>query len=210
MSKEKQEIIEVQETMNIYEKLTHLQNELKAPKNQYNSFGKYSYRNAEDILEAVKPLLKKYNLAMWVQDDIEVIGDRFYVRAVVKLRNTENSEELETSAYAREELSKKGMDGSQVTGASSSYARKYALNALFAIDDTKDADFSNTHDEEPKKQPTKQNASKATKKQVDLIMNLYDPSDIEVMLERLNKNALTDLTVTEASKMISHKKGETK
>lgn len=120
------------------EKLTSVQAELKAPKGQYNSFGKYKYRNCEDILEAVKPLLAKNGLSLVISDDIVPLGDRFYVKATARLTDGENI--LETSAYAREEESKKGMDASQVTGAASSYARKYCLNGLFLIDDTKDAD----------------------------------------------------------------------
>lgn len=133
------------EKKNIYEKLLAIQCELKAPKNQYNAFGKYKYRNAEDILEAVKPLCKSHKIGMCMSDEIVEIGDRFYVKAVVAIRNTENLEELPVavSAYARECFEKKGMDESQITGAASSYARKYALNGLFCIDDTKDADSHN-------------------------------------------------------------------
>ena len=112
--------------------------ELKAPKNQRNAFGNYNYRSCEDILEAVKPLLKKYNLLMTITDDIVEIGGRVYVRAQVYVSN---EKEFKTShAFAREPESKKGMDESQITGAASSYARKYALNGMFLIDDSKDAD----------------------------------------------------------------------
>lgn len=127
--------------MSIYEKLTQLQNELKAPKGQRNSFGNYNYRSAEDILEAVKPLLGKYNLTQIISDDIELIGDRYYIKATVTLVNNENAEEkISVTALARESQVKKGMDESQITGTASSYARKYALNGLYAIDDTKDSD----------------------------------------------------------------------
>ena len=131
--------------MNIYEKLTEVQNELKAPKSRYNSFGKYNYRSCEDILEAVKPLLKSKKLAMTVKDEVYSVGDRFYIMAVVTVFDCESEEKITTTAYAREDNEKKGMDGSQITGSSSSYARKYALNGMFAIDDTKDADSWNTH-----------------------------------------------------------------
>lgn len=132
--------------MNIYEKLLGVQGELKAPKSQYNSFGKYSYRNCEDILEAVKPLLREYKLVLFLSDEIVEKGSRVYVMARATLVNVENPEEkLCATAYAREEEEKKGMDGSQVTGAASSYARKYALNGLFDIDDTKDSDTTNQH-----------------------------------------------------------------
>ena len=124
--------------MEFIEKIVAIQSELKAPKGQYNSFGKYNYRSCEDILELVKPLLAKHGLVLTIQDSIDLIGDRFYVKATATI--TDGKEQLSTSAYARESLDKKGMDASQVTGATSSYARKYALNGLLAIDDTKDAD----------------------------------------------------------------------
>lgn len=124
--------------MEFIEKIVAIQSELKAPKGQYNSFGKYNYRSCEDILEGVKPLLAKHGLVLTIQDSIDLIGDRFYVKATATI--TDGKEKLSTSAYARESLDKKGMDASQVTGATSSYARKYALNGLLAIDDTKDAD----------------------------------------------------------------------
>lgn len=134
--------------MNINARLRNLQAELKAPKSQYNNFGKYKYRNAEDILEALKPLAVKHSLTFVIYDEIELLGDRFYVKAVVICRNDEG-EELASTAYAREEESKKGMDGSQVTGAASSYARKYALNGMLLIDDTKDSDATNAGGDTP-------------------------------------------------------------
>lgn len=123
------------------ERVIAVQSQLKAPKNQRNNFGGYNYRNCEDILEAVKPLLKAEGLLLTITDDIVVLGDRFYVKATATLTDGERS--LSNQAFAREEATKKGMDGSQVTGAASSYARKYALNGLLAIDDTKDADALN-------------------------------------------------------------------
>ena len=131
--------------MNIYEKLLNIQVELKAPKGQYNSFGKYKYRSCEDILESVKPICKKYNCTLVLSDTLENIGERYYIKATALLIDTESEDDLDShsisnTAYAREELEKKGMDGSQITGTASSYARKYALNGLFNIDDTKDAD----------------------------------------------------------------------
>lgn len=130
--------------MNVYEKLIAIQSELKAPKSQYNNFGKYAYRNCEDILEALKPILKEYKSTIYIADEIVTVLERFYVKATVTFIDAETGESITNTAYAREEESKKGMDGSQVTGASSSYARKYALNGMFAIDDTKDSDFTNT------------------------------------------------------------------
>lgn len=130
-------------------KLMMIQNELKAPKSQRNNFGKYNYRNCEDILNALKPHLMKYKCVVLLNDTLEFIGDRFYVRATATLLDVENDRTICVDAYAREEETKKGMDGSQITGSASSYARKYALNGLFAIDDTKDSDFTNNGKEPP-------------------------------------------------------------
>ena len=131
--------------MNIYKKLSNIQNELKAPKGQFNKFGGYKYRSCEDILEAVKPICKKNNCVLILSDKLENIGDRYYIKATAELIDIEDIKgneiaTIENTAYAREEENKKGMDGSQITGTASSYARKYALNGLFNIDDTKDAD----------------------------------------------------------------------
>lgn len=126
-----------------------IQSELKAPKNQFNSFGKYNYRSCEDILEGLKPLLGKHKATLVIKDDIQQIGERFYVKATAILIDAEGDGTLiKAHAYAREEESKKGMDAAQVTGSVSSYARKYALNGLFCIDDTKDSDATNKHDKE--------------------------------------------------------------
>ena len=124
----------------IYAALMAVQSELKAPKGQENTFGNYRYRSAEDILEAVKPLLKENGLYLRISDTVELIGDRYYVKATVTAVDIATGEAESATAYAREQAEKKGMDAAQVTGATSSYARKYALNALFGIDDTKDAD----------------------------------------------------------------------
>lgn len=131
---------------NLISKLLTIQAELKAPKSQYNSFGKYKYRSCEDILEAVKPLLFKNQLLMSITDEAVLVGDRVYIKASITI--TDGKETLSNTAYAREEFEKKGMDASQITGAASSYARKYALNGLFCIDDTKDADATNTHEQQ--------------------------------------------------------------
>lgn len=137
--------------MTFQQKVVAVQSELKAPKGQYNSFGKYNYRSCEDILEGVKPLLNKYGLYLTIDDAVELIGDRYYIKATATLFDGDNC--ISTSAYARESLDKKGMDSSQVTGATSSYARKYALNGLLCIDDTKDADtMNNSNNTSP--QPT--------------------------------------------------------
>jgi hypothetical protein len=122
--------------------LISIQSELKAPKSQFNKFGGYKYRKAEDILEAVKPLLAKQKCTLIITDDVVLIGNRIYVKATATIKN-EKGEYETTTGWAREEETKKGMDGSQITGASSSYARKYALNGLFAIDDNADSDTTN-------------------------------------------------------------------
>jgi|Laugresu1bdmlbsd_1035121.scaffolds.fasta_scaffold04292_6 hypothetical protein len=136
--------------MNIQSKLLAVQSDLKAPKGQFNSFGKYNYRSCEDILEAVKPLLMKHGLTMTISDRIEEHGSRVYIMSTVTVFDHDGNAHS-VNAYAREEDSKKGMDASQVTGATSSYARKYALNGMFLIDDTKDSDSTNTHGKEPAK-----------------------------------------------------------
>lgn len=127
------------------EKICGIENiiqELNVPKSQYNSFGKYNYRNCEDILEAVKPLLKKHTCFLSISDELLYIGNRYYVKATATISDSSGLE-VSATGFAREEEDKKGMDGSQITGASSSYARKYALNALFLIDDQKDSDSTN-------------------------------------------------------------------
>lgn len=143
--------------------LINIQSELKAPKNQKNTFGNYQYRSAEDILEAVKPLLKKNECHLTISDEIVMVGERIYVKATARLSKGE--EVVEVTAFAREEESKKGFDSSQLTGSTSSYARKYALNGLFCIDDTKDSDFTNTHGKD--KVPAKKTQTPPKKANID-------------------------------------------
>lgn len=126
--------------MSILSKLADIQHELKAPKGQYNAFGKYKYRSCEDILEALKAVLAQHECFVTLSDEIVLIGERYYIKSTVTICDAETGEKYQNTALAREDADKKGMDGSQITGAASSYARKYALNGLFAIDDTKDAD----------------------------------------------------------------------
>lgn len=135
----------MKEEKTINDALLDIQARLKAPKGQTNNFGHYKYRSAEDILEAVKPLLKENGCFLTISDDIVMVGSRIYVKATITL--SKNGETIHTTAFARESESKSGMDASQITGAASSYARKYALNGLFCIDDTKDADALNTNKE---------------------------------------------------------------
>ena len=141
----------------IYGKLMTIQQELKAPKGQYNSFAKYNYRSCEDILEAVKPLCIKNNATLLLNDAVQEVSGRFYVVATATLVDTESGDSVSANAYAREPQDKKGMDDSQITGMASSYARKYALNGLFCIDDTKDADTDEDKRQEdaPKKREKK-------------------------------------------------------
>lgn len=141
-------------TKTLQQKLIEIQSELKAPKSQFNKFGGYNYRNCEDILEAVKPLCAKHEIVPLLSDEIVMIGDRFYIKATAKV--TDGKDEIATTAFARESKDKKGMDESQITGSASSYARKYALNGLFCIDDTKDADFMDNSQSNKQQQPKPQ------------------------------------------------------
>lgn len=149
----------------VLEKLLKIQNTLKCNKGQYNSFGKYKYRSCEDILEAVKPLCALNSVVLNLSDQLIQIGDRYYVKAIATLISIEDGSNISNSAYAREDFEKKGMDGSQITGTASSYARKYALNGLFCIDDTKDAD---TDEYKIQTEPTK----KATASQIKVVQEL--------------------------------------
>lgn len=143
-----EECITVKQRLSINEVLADIQSRLKAPKGQRNNFGNYNYRSLEDILEAVKPLLNEHGVCLVFEDSITLVGDRYYVRAEAILMRDGEGDQIVSCAFAREALTKKGMDEAQITGATSSYARKYAANALFAIDDTKDADFLNKHDKD--------------------------------------------------------------
>jgi hypothetical protein len=134
------------QSLNIFERLAAIQAKLKAPKDQYNSFGKYKYRSAEGILEAVKPLLKELNCTLWITDDLVFVGDRYYIKATATIRN-ESGEHVSATAFAREAASKKSSDEAQITGLASSYARKYALGGLFCIDEGKDPDTMDNREE---------------------------------------------------------------
>ena len=193
--------------MNIYEKLLKVQVELKAPKGQYNSFGKYKYRSCEDILEALKPVLDKFKLTLFIKDDVIEVNTRTYVKATIVLVNIEKPDEIiETSALAREEETKKGMDGSQITGASSSYARKYALNGMFMIDDTKDSDSTNTHGKEEAKKTTETEFKKAID-MINALANTEEKSEkVFDMIEKFNKNSLLDCTIEELKKVYNELK----
>lgn len=143
----------------LLQKLAIVQANLKAPKSQYNKFGNYYYRNSEDILEAVKPYIEELEFTLTLTDEVQMLGNRFYVKAIAIFRDATG--EIQNVAWAREVETKTGMDGAQITGASSSYARKYALNGLFAIDDTKDADSGDNKEEKPKvEKPITKNVTK--------------------------------------------------
>lgn len=150
--------------MNIYEKLLEVQTKLKAPKGQFNSFGNYSYRSCEDIQEAVKPFLGELKAILVVGDELELIGDRYYIKSTASFIDCESGDKVSNTSFAREELAKKGMDSSQITGSTSSYARKYALNGLFALDDTKDADTQDNTKNDNKGNTKPNNQQQAGKK----------------------------------------------
>lgn len=170
--------------------LRSIQCELKAPKGQYNSFGKYSYRSCEDILEAVKPLLDKYKATVYITDDVVPVGDRVYVKATATFVDVDGKE-VSVSAFAREPVTRKGMDDAQVTGATSSYARKYALNGLFLIDDTKDADT----DESRNESDARSKASGSDTPKSDNTPKVQRPNYSEEQLAKMKK--WTDGTFTE-------------
>ena len=199
--------------MNIYEKLETIQTKLKAPKNQKNNFGNYNYRSCEDILEALKPLLKETKTTLIISDEIILIGNRYYVKATASLFDAENeNQKIWNSAYARECENKKGMDESQVTGACSSYARKYALNGLFAIDDTKDADTMNNnenkqvaHEETIVNKETKKLISKNI---IDLFnkwveKNKIDSTMITTILEKYGFKTINEVDTENYKKIVN-------
>lgn len=192
----------------MYKKIIAIQNELKCNKGQYNSFGGYSYRSCEDILEAVKPLLSKYQLLLRISDEIVQVGDRYYIKATAELCDTETEKTVKTEAYAREPLEKTKMDAAQVTGSASSYARKYALNGLFLIDDTKDADtdeFINQTNGNQNNGNQKQPAKKISKATVDTIEGLIAQtnSDRPKLLAFFKVSKLEDLTQDQAKKCVA-------
>lgn len=177
----------------IYEKLNQVQSRMKAPKDLYNSFGKYKYRNAESILEAFKPYGKELGLVLMLNDTVEQIGNRIYIKATAVLHDIEDGSEVTVSAYARESETKKGMDDSQVTGATSSYARKYCLNGLFLLDDTKDADTDEYHKQTNQPDKKKQ---KITDVQAQALTNviLAKGQNVSEMLKKVNVKKVEDLT----------------
>ncbi len=187
--------------MSIYEKLLAIQNKLICSKAQYNSFGKYKYRSCEDILEAVKPLLLEQSAVINICDTLENIGERYYVKATASIIDIENGDKIFSTAYAREEDEKKGMDGSQITGAASSYARKYALNGLLAIDDVKDSDSTNTHGREK----TKRSISPTTEENIMIVATangLTMEQAREWITKKFGKSNFAELTTDEYGELI--------
>lgn len=171
--------------MKLHEKLLAIQTKLKAPKGQYNSFGKYSYRSAEDILEAVKPLNAEQGVLLTITDEIKEIGGRVYVVATATV--SDGTDELKVSAFAREPENKKGMDESQITGATSSYARKYALNGLYAIDDNKDAD-TDEHKQQQDNAPKKQQAQKQQQQKQQQQEKGFTEQELHELVEKYVRN----------------------
>ena len=193
------------ETKKIYEKLAKVQAELKAPKGQFNSFGKYHYRSQEDILEAVKPILSRQGMTINLTDDIALVGERYYVKSTATV--SDGTDTISVTAFAREPSEKKGMDESQITGTASSYARKYALNGLFAIDDTKDSDT----EEQPKPTIEKREATPAPKQPTNKLDEalIKEASSLKIDLNKvatyLKKN-VQDLTNDDLKSCIERKK----
>ncbi len=193
--------------MAVREKLLAVQSELKAPKGQTNTFGKYKYRSCEDILESVKPLLKKHNATLVISDSLELIGERYYIKATATFQDIETDGIIQNTAFARESAEKKGMDDSQVTGATSSYARKYALNGLFLIDDTKDADTDEYRNQQKTKEERKfdekvekDKVSKISKKDQDVLRGVCEQKGLKV--EDVFNKPLAELTGDEYVKAL--------
>ena len=179
----------------IYEKLLAVQNELKAPKDKRNDFGGFNYRSCEGILEAVKPLLQEQGLMLTIKDEVVNIADRYYVRATVLLDDISSNGEIAITALAREEEAKKGMDASQITGTASSYARKYALNGLFLIDDTKDADtdeFHRTTQENGQKTNVATQPNQPPAKKIALTQKIVDEK-LKFILEQTDKETVKNI-----------------
>ena len=229
------------EKLNLYQKILRVQLELNAPKNQHNNFGNYSYRNLEDILEAIKPLLGEYGLAIFFDDEVVVVneeetkietflnkrnetqyifyGNRTYVKSTITVVDIETGEKHSTSAFAREDAYKKGMDVSQITGSASSYARKYAANAMFAIDDNKDADSMNNKKSETKKETVQKtrvvkNKNDENIQQQNKIKQLFALAKVkeqvnvmpEIIKSRYKKDNSSELTINEIDELLDYLK----
>lgn len=199
--------------MTIHEKMMKIQTTLKAPKNLFNSFGNYKYRNAEGILEAVKPLLAENKLSMYISDDVQAVNDRVYVKATVSIFDIETGESVMATASAREALNKKGMDDSQITGTASSYARKYALNGIFLLDDTKDADENqkertaraNKQEQEKNKEKLEQMKISLVKQKTLLDLCEDEKFDINKILKSYKRESIKDITEGQYKYIVDNK-----
>lgn len=200
----------MENSKNIYKKLLAVQSELKCNKSQYNAFGKYYYRNAEDILEAVKPILAEVKATITVNDEIVNIANRFYIKATAKIIDIESGEVVETNAYAREPENKKGLDESQITGSTSSYARKYALNGLLLIDDTKDSDYAPDSNSKSATAPKSKPLSRETQEEINRRIMEYAKvskmpvSEITAELTKVVKKDLKTVNTNEAMLLINY------
>lgn len=192
--------------LNVWQKLNRVQVELKAPKSQWNIFGKYYYRSCEDILEGLKTLLEKYNVAILLSDSVEQVGERYYLVAEAEFVDCETGDSIKKYGRAREEEAKKGMDSSQITGSASSYARKYALNGLFAIDDTKDSDATN-NGAQPTTQAKKSTSTGMTNQHLNKLFELgvkkgYSQEKVrQQVVKKFNKTA-EEMTLAEYNQVI--------
>lgn len=187
----------------IYEKLMTVQLSLKAPKNQFNSFGKYYYRSCEDILEGLKPCLKEVKAAVTIDDEIVEIGGRVYVKASAHFHDAETGEMVNNTAYAREEETKSGMSAAQITGATSSYARKYALNGLFMIDDNKDADTDESKvesDAKSKAYKSKTTETKKTESSNPVESQVISDTKIHALMKKAEQDGVSVATILDKCK----------
>ena len=195
--------------MTIHEKMMKIQTTLKAPKNLFNSFGNYKYRNAEGILEAVKPLLAENKLSMYISDDVQAVNDRVYVKATVSIFDIETGESVMATASAREALNKKGMDDSQITGTASSYARKYALNGIFLLDDTKERTArANKQEQEKNKEKLDQMKISLVKQKTLLDLCEDEKFDINKILKSYKHESIKDITEGQYKYIVANKDKE--
>ncbi len=191
-----------------------IQTQIKAPKNLYNSFGKYKYRNAEGICEAVKPYLHEEGASLVLKDDVVEVGGKIYIKATAILTDIESGNSVSTSAFARESAEKKGMDDSQITGTASSYARKYALNGLFLLDDTKDADsdeYKKENDEKAQMKKDEAEAEKLAKQKIDgvkvqALLKRCESENVDVnkILNLYKVESIPDLTERQYANINAH------
>lgn len=201
--KEVVEEVKKETKLNVWQKLSKVQVELKAPKNQYNSFGKYKYRSCEDICEGLKPLLDKYGFAVIFDDTSKVEGDRHYIVSTAIFIDSETGNTVKARGQAREDESKKGMDGAQLTGSTTSYARKYALNALFLIDDTKDSDATNDHGKATTEAPNKVTNQHLNKLFGLAIRKGVDQSTVRKQISKAFNKTAEEMTLTEYERVVA-------